>query len=62
MVLEQALDPNMSRAEALRQSMLDLIDGPGYTDQLLFYYAHRIFWAPFSLVGDGGGSVSINPQ
>jgi CHAT domain-containing protein len=49
----------MARSEALRQAMLSLIDGPGRTDpatgRTLFSYAHPIFWAPFSLVGDGGG-------
>ncbi len=48
------------RAEALRQAMLNMIDGPGYIDpetkSAVFSYAHPIFWAPFSLVGDGGGS------
>lgn len=54
----QADDPTLTRAQALRRSMLSLIDGPGFTDQqsgkALFSYAHPIFWAPFSLVGDGG--------
>jgi CHAT domain-containing protein len=53
----QAKDPALTRAEALRQAMLDLIDGPGRTDaqgKTLFSYAHPIFWAPFTLVGDGG--------
>jgi CHAT domain-containing protein len=47
-----------SRAQALRQAMLALIDGPGYLDpagHALFSYAHPIFWAPFTLIGDGGG-------
>jgi CHAT domain-containing protein len=37
--------------------MLALIDGPGVVDpqgRVIFSYAHPIFWAPFSLVGDGG--------
>ncbi len=54
----QAERPSLSRAEALRLSMLSLIDGPGYVDaksgQPVFSYAHPIFWAPFSVVGDGG--------
>ncbi len=57
----QAADPGVSRAEALRQAMVDLIDGPGFVDgegHSLFSYAHPIFWAPFTLVGDGGGSRS----
>jgi CHAT domain-containing protein len=54
----QVGDTAISRAEALRQSMLALIDGPGFKDaqgRTVFSYAHPIFWAPFSLVGDGGG-------
>ena len=53
----QAADASLSRAEALRASMLSLLDGPGYVDpatgKVVFSYAHPIFWAPFSLVGDG---------
>ena len=54
----QAKDASLSRAQALRQSLLGLIDGPGFKDgqgNIVFSYAHPIFWAPFSLVGDGGG-------
>lgn len=52
----QTADRAMTRAEALRQAELDLIDGPGYSSdgRPVFSYAHPIFWAPFSLVGDGG--------
>ncbi|MCH9050261.1 MAG: CHAT domain-containing protein [Proteobacteria bacterium] len=56
----QAEDPRLTRAQALRQAMLGLIDGPGYVDgdgRTVFSYAHPIFWAPFSLVGDGGGAA-----
>jgi CHAT domain-containing protein len=46
----------LTKAQALRQSMLSLIDGVGYVDassgKVAFSYAHPIFWAPFSLVGD----------
>ncbi|MFH1980929.1 MAG: CHAT domain-containing tetratricopeptide repeat protein [Pseudomonadota bacterium] len=56
----QAADPALSRAEALRRSMLDLLDNGVYTDPAtgkpVFAYAHPIFWAPFSLVGEGGGT------
>jgi CHAT domain-containing protein len=51
--------PGTTRAAALRQAMLSLIDTGGYLDDSghqLFSYAHPIFWAPFSLVGDGGAS------
>jgi len=56
----QAADPQETRAEALRQSELALIDGPGFKDpatgKTVFSYAHPLFWAPFSLVGDGGAA------
>jgi len=56
----QAAQPSLSRAEALRKAMLRLIDGPGYVDAAsakpVFSYAHPLFWAPFSLVGDGGAA------
>ncbi|MBT4487323.1 MAG: CHAT domain-containing protein, partial [Rhodospirillaceae bacterium] len=51
-------DPALARAQALRQAILALMDGRGYVDpqtnSVVFSYAHPIFWAPFSLVGDGG--------
>ena len=53
----QAADPSLNRSEALNRSMLDLIDRAGYMDtegRMAFSYAHPVFWAPFSLVGDGG--------
>lgn len=52
-----AADPNVTRAEALRQASLSLIDGPGATDvggKPLYSYAHPLFWAPYALIGDGG--------
>ena len=52
--------PGLSRARALQQTMSALIDGPGFVDpktnKVVFSYAHPIFWAPFTLVGDGGGN------
>jgi CHAT domain-containing protein len=44
------------RAEVLRQAMMALIDGPGYVQdgKTLYSYAHPTFWAPYSLIGDGG--------
>lgn len=52
----QAADAKLSRAQALRQAMLQLIDGPGYVQggKSIYAYAHPLFWAPFALVGDGG--------
>jgi CHAT domain-containing protein len=54
-----AADPNLTRAEALRQATMAVLDGPGSVDSLdntVFTYAHPLFWAPYSLIGDGGGS------
>jgi CHAT domain-containing protein len=55
----QAADLALSRAEALRQSMMTLLDGPGAVDgtgRTVFTYAHPLFWAPYSVIGDGGGT------
>ena len=52
----QATDPKLTRAEALRQSILNLLDQETAKDasgKAHFAYAHPMFWAPFSLVGDG---------
>lgn len=52
----QAADARLTRAQALRQAMLQLIDGPGYVQggKSIYAYAHPLFWAPYALVGDGG--------
>lgn len=53
----QEQQPALSRAEALRQAELALMDGPGFTDDTgkqLFSYAHPLFWAPYTIMGDGG--------
>ena len=52
----QHTDPNLSRAEALRQAMLAVLDERGFSvaGQTLFTYAHPWFWAPYSIIGDGG--------
>jgi CHAT domain-containing protein len=37
--------------------MISLIDQGGYVDgtgKMLFSYAHPLFWAPYSMIGDGG--------
>ncbi len=52
----QAAQPRLSKADALRATMLDLIDAGEARDgtgKSLYSYAHPMFWAPFSLVGDG---------
>ena len=43
-------EPLIGRAEALRRSMLALLDDPGAPRE----YTHPMFWAPFVLVGEGG--------
>lgn len=53
----QADDPKLTRGEALRQAMMALADGPGYVGadgKTEFSYAHPLFWAPYSIIGDGG--------
>ena len=55
----QGADPTLSRSEALRQAMMALLDGPGSVDEAghtVLSYAHPLFWAPYSVIGDGGGS------
>jgi CHAT domain-containing protein len=53
----QTADPHLTRGEALRQAMIALLDGKGFTDdkgETLFSYAHPLFWAPYTIIGDGG--------
>jgi len=53
----QAIDEKLTRGEALRQAMMAVLDGPGFTDadgKTLFTYAHPLFWAPYTIIGDGG--------
>ena len=52
----QSADAGLSRAEALRQAMVTLIDGSNYAEggKELFSYAHPLFWAPYTIIGDGG--------
>ena len=61
----QAAEPRRTRAQALQATLTWMIDGPGFvhprTRRLVFSYAHPIFWAPFSLVGDGGGGPPGSP-
>ena len=45
-----AKDPGIGRAEALRRSMLALLDDTNAPP----HFAHPLVWAPFSLVGEGG--------
>jgi CHAT domain-containing protein len=53
----QADDPKLTRGESLRQAMMALVDGPGYLNaegKTEFAYAHPLFWAPYTIIGDGG--------
>ncbi len=43
--------PGIGRAEALRRSMLTLLDDPSNK-----FFAHPMFWAPFAVVGEGGNT------
>jgi CHAT domain-containing protein len=55
----QRADAALSRSEALRQAMMAVLDGAGTTDasgRTIYSYAHPLFWAPYSLIGDGGGT------
>jgi CHAT domain-containing protein len=55
-------DPKVTRAQALQQTMNWLIDRGTFVDavsgQTVFSYAHPIFWAPFTLIGDGSGDIA----
>jgi CHAT domain-containing protein len=53
----QADNPKLTRGEALREAMMALADGPGYLGRdgkTEFTYAHPLFWAPYTIIGDGG--------
>lgn len=55
-----ANDPKATRAESLRQSILTLMNTRLQDETMgtkdLSTYSHPMFWAPFSLVGDGDRS------
>jgi len=55
---QQQKSPSLSRAGALQHAMLSLIDQGALIDpasgKTIVNYAHPIFWAPFTVVGDGG--------
>ena len=53
----QADNPDLNRAEALRRAWLHMINKGTFKDhngKTVFSYAHPLFWAPFTIVGDGG--------
>ncbi len=49
MLAEAAENPGIARAEALKRSMLALMNDPDNP-----HFAHPMFWAPFVVVGEGG--------
>lgn len=52
----QAAQAGLSKSEALRSTMLNLMDTGEAKDgagNAAYSYAHPLFWAPFALVGDG---------
>jgi CHAT domain-containing protein/tetratricopeptide (TPR) repeat protein len=49
-MLKEAKAKGVGRAEALKRSMLALMNTPKQP-----HLAHPMFWAPFSVVGEGGG-------
>ena len=53
----QAEQPGISRAQALRNAMLSVMEQKALdekTGKPDYSYAHPLFWAPYSLIGDGG--------
>ena len=54
-----AADQNLTRAEALRQATMAVLDGPGSVDssrQYRFHLRASAVLGALSLIGDGGGS------
>ena len=53
---KQSENTTLTRAQALRESMLALMGkhASDATGRATFSYSHPAFWAPFTLVGDGG--------
>lgn len=45
--------PQLGKASAQQKAILALIDTPNHPE-----YSHPIFWAPFVVVGEGGGDIS----
>jgi CHAT domain-containing protein len=51
----QSANEKLSRAEAMRQASLAVMQQSAKTDRGPVYsYAHPMFWAPFVVGGDGG--------
>ena len=54
----QKTDASLSHSQALRRSMLNLLDNERFVDpatgKIVSSYAHPLFWAPFNIVGETG--------
>jgi len=51
-----AADPKLNEAEALRQASIAIMNGSGFLSAdgtSKYSYAHPLFWAPYTLIGDG---------
>jgi CHAT domain-containing protein len=52
----QKTDASLSHSQALRKSMLNLLDNERFVDpatgKIVASYAHPLFWAPFTIVGE----------
>ena len=58
-LFRRAASQNLSRAAALREAMTNMIstgERAGPNGAGIFAYAHPLFWAPYTIIGDGGGS------
>lgn len=51
---QQSVNTNLTKPEALRQAMMELMDSGGMkvSGAMQYSYAHPLFWAPFVVVGD----------
>jgi len=49
----QGEEPSIGRAEALRRAMLAILDNPAASPR----ERHPAYWAPFMVVGEGGGAL-----
>ncbi len=56
MLAEAAEHPGIALAEALKRSMLALMN-----DRDNAHFAHPLFWAPFVVVGEGGAPLRRAP-
>ena len=57
----QTKDKSLTRAIALNETVKDLINNKTYKNNAgedVFSYAHPVFWAPFTVVGDGAGVLN----